>query len=893
MTRKILRWALRLGPPDWRGEFGPEIEADFDEGFREARGRGRVSALRFALRNAWDLGRSGVGERWDRRRNRNGSSLARRSSKETLMQSTIGQDVRIAWRGLYRSPTFTTVAVLALALGIGANSAIFSVVNAVLLSPLPYERSEDLVRIWSSWTQFPRGGVSEPEYYDYRACDSIESIGAFIFPHDATLAVEGGEPEPVKRTFVTASLFGVLGARALHGRTFEEQENRPGKGDVVVLSHGLWQRKFGADPGIVGRTVRVQAKAVTVVGIMPSWFQYPQADVDLWLPLTLNPERPRPRAAHFMRVVARLKEGATLESTRTELGVVASRLEQEFRESYPEGAGFSALVLPLAEDLVAEVRPALWILLGAVGFVLVIACANVANLLLARAAGRERELAVRKALGASQWSVVRQLLTESVVLSLGSGAASLVLANWMTGALVALAPSQVPRLSAVSIDSRVLGFTLAISISTGLAFGTLPALRLSRASASSVLGSGLRRTMGLDRRRAQKALLVGEVALAVALLVGAGLLLRSFHYLIRVDPGFDTAPLATARLSLPQESYRDPQSRQRFYHDLRLNLGALPGVAAAAFISNPPFSGFNSDYTFYVEGMDSDSYSGSEEYREISPGYFRALGIPLVAGREFDVHDDAEAPPVVVVSESFARKYWNGGDPLGRRIKIGGRQDDSPWITVVGVVGDVRHAGLAASALPMYYRPLGHDAVEEMTFIVRASADPEPLLAPIREEVRRLDPDLAVFAVETMVVKVATSVAQPRFNLTLLLMFALLALSLAAIGIYGLARYAVIQRTGEIGLRVALGATRTEILTMVLGEAVRTAGLGLVLGILASLALSRALGSVPGLLHGIPAIDLPTYGGVVVVLVGVVLLASFPPASKASRIPPVEALRYE
>jgi predicted permease len=880
MRKTVLRWVLRLGPSSFRSEFGPEIEADFEDGWREARRGGRSKSLAFTLRTAWDLGRSGLGERWDRH------------FRRKRRRSMIGQDAKFAWRGLYRSPTFTAVALVALALGIGANTAIFSVVNAVLLSPLPYERSEDLVRIWSAWTRFPRGGVSEPEYYDYQEIDSLESIGAFIFPHDATLAVEGGEPEPVKRTFVTASLFQVLGARAAHGRTFDAGENEPGKGDVVVLSHGLWQRKFAGDPGILGRTIRVQAKSVTVVGIMPAWFQYPTAAVDLWLPLTLIADSPRPRGAHFMSVVARLKDGASLESARTELGVVASRLEREFPGNYPTGAGFGVLVLPLADDLVAEVRPALVTLLGAVGFVLLIACANVANLLLARAAGRQRELAVRKALGASQWSLVRQLLTESLFLSVLSGGASLLLANWMMGALVALAPGDVPRLETVSIDSRVLGFTLAISILTGIVFGTVPAWRLSRASASRVLGAGLRRTMGLDRRRAQKTLLAGEVALAVALLVGAGLLLRSFHNLIQVDPGFETAPLATARLSLPPESYPDQASRALFFESLRRSLEGLSGVAAAAFVSNPPFSGYNSDYTFYVEGMDSVSYSGSEQYREISPGYFRTMGIPLLAGREFDVHDDAEAPPVVVVSESFARKYWNGEDPLGRRLKMGERQSKSAWVTVVGVVGDVRHAGLAASALPMYYRPLVH-GVEEMTFLVRATADPEPLLASIREEVRKLDPDLAVFGVETMDRKVSTSVAQPRFNLTLLASFALLALALAAVGIYGLAGYAVTQRTSEIGLRVALGATRGEILTMLLGEGVRTAGLGLFLGLLASAALSRALARVPGLLHGISPMDLPTYGAVAVILSLVVLLASYPPASRASRMAPVESLRYE
>ncbi len=880
MRKTLLRWALRLAPGEWRAEFGPEIEADFEEGWREARARGRSHGLAFTLRAVGDLVRSGLGERWDR------------IPKAKRRRSMIGQDARLALRGLYRSPTFTAVAVLALALGIGANSAIFSVVNAVLLSPLPYERSENLVRIWSSWAEFPRGGVSEPEYYDYRGGDSLESIGAFIFPHNASLAVEGEEPEAVTRTLVTASLFRVLETPALHGRTLEEEENAPGKGGVAVLSHGLWQRRFASDPGILGRTIRVEGETVTVVGVMPAWFQYPTAQVDLWLPLTLNPERPRGRGAHFLRVVARLREGATLESARSELGVVAGRLEREFPKSYPEGAGFSVLILPLADDLVAEVRPALLVLLGAVGFVLLIACANVANLFLARAAGRERELAVRKALGASQWSVVRQLLTESVLLSVLSGLASLILANGMTSALVRLAPREVPRLDSVSIDLPVLAFTFAVSILTGIAFGMVPALRLSRTGAGGVLGSGRRRTLGTEGRRAQKALLVSEVALAFTLLVGAGLLLRSFESLLRVDPGFDTTSLATARLSLPRETYPDQEARLLFYDTLRRNLDALTGVSRTAFASNPPFSGFTSDHTFYVEGTDHETFSGSEEYREVSPGYFRTLRIPLLAGREFDVHDDAVAPPVTVVSESFARKYWNEEDPVGRRIKIGERQSNSPWVTVVGVVGDVRHRGLALSTLPMYYLPYAHPD-EEMTFLVRALAEPEALLPSIREEVRKLDPGLAVFAVETMDRKVATSIAQPRFNLTLLASFAVLALGLAALGIYGLARYAVTQRTSEIGLRVALGASQREIQGMVLGEGLRIAGLGLVLGLIGSAALSRTLASIPGLLHGISAMDLPTYIAVAGILSAVVVLASLPPAAKAARIAPLDALRFE
>lgn len=811
------------------------------------------------------------------------------------MSGAASQDVKYAWRALRSSPTFTVVAMAALALGIGANTAIFSVVNAVLLSPLPYERSEDLVRIWSAWTQFPKGSVSEPELYDYRSgSQSLEEIAGFTFPHDAALAVEGGEPEAIQRTFVSASFFRVLGVSALHGRTFRDEENEPGNENVALLSYGLWERKFAGDPGVLGKSIGVQARSYTVVGVMPQWFRYPDSGVDLWLPLSMNPKSPRGRGAHFLRVVALKRRDTGLDSLRAELELSARQIEQEFPESYPEGAGFGALVLPLAEDLVAEVKPALLILLAAVGFVLFIACANVANLLLARAAGREREIAVRRALGASNWSLVRQLLTESLLLSLASGAIALLVAHWMITGLVALAPGEVPRLDEVGIDARVLLFTLSVSVVTGVAFGMVPAWRTSRASGAGLLGAGARGNVGVNRKRAQKTFVTAEVALAVVLLIGAGLLLRSFANLILVEPGFETRKLATGRFSLPLETYPEDEDRVQFFESLRRNVAAISGVEAAALVSNPPFSGFNNDYTFYVEGMETvSSYSGSEEYRSVSPGYFHALRIPLLAGREFDEHDDENAPPVIVVSESFARKYWKEEDPLGRRIKMDDRASDSPWLTVVGVAGDVRHAGLAAETLPIYYRPYFQMSEETMTLVVRASGKPEPVLASVRDEVRKLDPTLALFGVEPMEARVRSSIAQPRFNLMLLGLFAFLALTLAAVGVYGLARYSISQRTSEFGLRVALGATRGEISRLVLGEGLKTAGLGLLLGLLTSAALARGLASFPGILHGVSALDLPTYLAVAVLFSAVVLAASLPPASKAARIAPVEALRYE
>ena len=808
--------------------------------------------------------------------------------------SSVLHDLRYAGRALLKSPGFTTVAVLTLALGIGANTAIFSVVNGVLLKPLPFHEAERLVRVF----EVTRGGLgtaSPPNFTDWRADSSaFREMAAYT----ATAGVLGGagDPQRVAGAAVTGGFFPVLAAGPLIGRAISESDAVVGQDRVVVLSYGLWQRRFGADPGIAGRTLQLDGRDYTVTGVMPAGFEYP-AGAEMWVPLAFTEEDlETQRGAHYLDVIARLESGATVEQASSEMAAIADLLEARYPDS---NTGSSAAVLPLREAIVGNARPALLILLGAVGFVLLIACANVANLLLARTAARKRELAVRSALGAGQARLVRHVLAESVLLALIGGVAGLVLARLALEVLLTLSFDGLPRLAETRLDTTVLVFTAAVSVLTGVVFGLLPAIRSGRARDLTVAlktGGG---AVAQDRGsgRTQGALVVGERALAVLLLAGAGLLLKSFIALQRVDPGFNPIGVLTFNIALPRAGYPEPQDARAFFGEFERRVAGLPGVERVAGIFGLPLTGFN--YTISVERLDgAPAYAepGEERYtqvRVVTPGYFRAMEIPLLAGRALAETDRAGTEPVVVVNESAAELLWPGGDALGHRFELGTTLGlGGPRIggTVVGVVADVRHHGPAEAPRPEVYAAHGQFPIDFMSMTVRSSVPAASLVNPVREQLRAMDRSLPMDDVRTMEQRLAASVAQPRLYMLLLSVFAAAALLLAAIGIYGVMACSVRHRVHEIGIRRALGAGAGEVLRMVVGSAMALALAGLALGLLAALALTRVLA---GLLHGVSATDPLTFAGVALLLTAVALLASFIPARRAARVDPMIALREE
>ena len=803
-------------------------------------------------------------------------------------------DLRYAGRALLKSPGFTTVAVLTLALGIGANTAIFSVVNGVLLKPLPFHEAERLVQVF----EVTRGGLgtaSPPNFTDWRADNTVfREMGAYT----ATAGVLGGsgDPQRIAGAAVTGGFFPVLAEAPTIGRAITETDAVVGQGRVVVLGHALWQRRFGGDPGITGRTVQLDGGDYTVIGVMPAGFEYP-AGAEMWVPLAFTEEDlATQRGAHYLDVIARLAPGTTVERASSEMTAIADLLEARYPDS---NTGSSAVVVPLREAIVGDARPALLILLGAVGFVLLMACANVANLLLARTAARKRELAVRSALGAGQGRLVRHLLAESVLLALIGGAAGLVLAKLALDVLLTLSVDGMPRLAETRLDGTVLVFTAAVSVLTGVVFGLLPAIRSGRArdlTAALKSGGG---AVAQDRTggRTQAVLVVAEMALAVLLLAGAGLLSKSFLSLQRVDPGFNPRGVLTFDIALPRSGYPEPEDSRAFFGEFERRVAALPGVERVAGIFGLPLTGFN--YTISVERLDgAPAYDepGEERYtqvRVVTPGYFRAMEIPLLAGRPLAQTDRAGTEPVVVVNESAAELLWPGGDPLGHRFELGTTLGlGGPRIggTVVGVVADVRHHGPAEAPRPEVYAAHGQFPVDFLSMTVRTSMPPASLVNPVREQLRALDRSLAMDDVRTMEQRLAASVAQPRLYALLLSVFAAAALLLAAVGIYGVMSCAVRNRVNEIGIRRALGAEARDVLRMVVGSAMSLALGGLALGLLAAFALTRVLA---GFLYGVSATDPLTFAAVAILLTAVALLASFIPARRAARVDPMIALREE
>ena len=804
--------------------------------------------------------------------------------------NNLWQDVRFAVRMLAKSRAFTFVAVVSLAIGIGANTAIFSVVNGVLLRPLPYPEPERLMRLYEketdAATQSERLEVAPANFLDWRRQSrTLAEIAAWGEEEQALAGQE--QAEPVKAAFVTANFFAVLGVQPLHGRVFTSEEDQPGRDEVALLGYGLWQRRFGGDPHLVGQRVKLDGEHYTIVGIMPAGFQYPRA-AEIWTPLALNPNQTQTREAHFLQVIARCRPEASPAQVSAEMEAIAASLEQQYPAT---NNNWRVNVVPLLEDEVGPVSSALLVLLGAVGLVLLIACVNVASLLLARAATRQTEITIRAALGASRWRIVRQLLTESAVLALLGGGGGLLLALWGTDALLALAPAEIPRLQQSSVDGRVLTFALAVTLVTGLLCGLIPALQAARFDLQEALKEGGRRASGsVTRSRIFGALVIAEMALALVVLVGAGLLARSFLRLRGVEMGIETANVLTVEINLPSARYGGEDwkaQRLNFYGPVLERIKALPGVIAAGAIDSLPLSGDQRGWTFRKEGQTlAPAERPVAGFQVATTDYFRAMGIPLRRGRAFTAAD-ADGAPVMIINESFARRFYPNEDPLGRRIII---RNQPQACEIVGVVNDVRHFGPDQAAAPEMYVPYDQFIIGAVPLVIRTELEPQALIGAVRREIHAVDREVAISQVRTMTQMMSAALAERRFALLLLGIFAAVALALAAVGLYGVMAYAVAARTHEFGIRMALGAQTRDVLQLVFRQGVALAFIGVFVGLIASIALTWLMKS---LLFGVSATDPLTFAGVALLLVAVALFACYIPARRATKVDPLVALRYE
>ena len=794
-------------------------------------------------------------------------------------------DIRYALRSLHRHRVFALTAILTLGLGIGANTAIFSAVNGVLLRPLPYPDPDRILTIWGHHPAIGRESASLPDFLDWRKARSFSGMAAWA---NAAFTVTGtGEPEVVSGALVTPNYFRVLGAPIPLGRDFRDDEAR-GAARVVVLSQGYWQRAYGGRPDVVGSQITLGGVPYTVVGAGARGLALP-AEVDIWAPF--QTDTTLGRRNDFLQVIGRLAPGATAETAQVELATIARRLEAEYPAS---NAGWGVELIGLHERIVGEIRPALLVFLGAVALVLLIACANVANLMLVRVAARERELTIRAALGASRRRLVRQLLTESVLLALAGGVLGLGLAVWGVSALRALEPGTLPRLDEVRLDARALAFALVLSVGTGLLFGVVPAVRARRFDLRGGLAEGGRALSGArSAARTRSALVLAEVALASVLLVGAALLLRSFVGLTRVDPGVSVDGILTARVTLPRSRYDDPARQVAFADALLDRARALPGVASAALGSAAPVDDAVPYWAIALAGVEQpppDVVQDAVVYRA-SPEYFHTFGLPLIRGRLFEAADRADRTPVAIVSQGLAQRYWPGRDPVGSRITFGDPTDSATsWMTVVGVVGDVRQDGAVSPAYPQIYVPFAQLSNRSVVVALRTGRNPLALAAPLKQALAGVDPSLALSQITTMEQRVAGTLARPRVNALLLAGFAATALVLAALGIYGVIAYSVVQRTRELGIRVALGASADAVLGMVMRQGLAPVMIGLAIGLGLAAVGSRVLRS---LLYGVTATDLATYGAVAAFLTVVASAASYVPARRAARSDPVLALRAE
>jgi putative ABC transport system permease protein len=809
----------------------------------------------------------------------------------------LARDVVHAAKRLRKNYGFAAIVVLTLALGTGANAAIFSIVDAVLLRQLPFREPDRLVAVAARHADRGRYPFNLPDFLDYR--DRNRTLAALAAYGSWNVNLTGsGDPERLSGLRVSAGLFDLLGTRALAGRTLLPADDEPGHERVVVLTHALWRRRFGGDAEIVGRTILLNGAGYEVVGVLPPEFLFPVRETELAAPLApaADPSRAVRASTNTLFGIGRLKPGVTREQAQADIDAVARRLREEYPVANAHKAG--AMVTPLHEELVAGFRQALWILLGAVGVVLLIASVNLASLALARAASRHREMAVRAALGATRGRLVRQLGAESLLLALAGGAAGALLAGFGVDLLVALSPAGLPRLAEVHVDRRVLVFTLAIALTSGLVFGLGPALWGSRPDLQEMLRSRRGDGQASARRRGRSLLVVAEIALSLVLLAGAGLLVKSFLRLQQVDPGFRADHLLALRLSLPKDRYHGRAATAAFCDTLRPRLAAIPGVQAAGVVSALPLSGAVAAVPFTIDGRAAPPDEHLQaHYRLADAGSFHALGVPLVAGRMFDEHDGPAAPPVALISRGFARRFWPDADPIGATLHIDDNDSGPRAVTVVGIVGDVRHLGLDSEPEPHLYLPVPQaheDSVGLLTgsqfWLLRTTVAPESIAAAARRAVAAVDPDVPATNLRTMEQYLAASVAPRRFNLRLLLVFAAAALVLAASGLYGVISYGVTQRTHEIGVRMTLGALRRDVLRLIVGQGMVLAGSGVALGLVASLLLTRVAES---LLFGVSATDPGTFAGMAILVLGVALAACVIPARRATRVDPIAALRSE
>ena len=813
--------------------------------------------------------------------------------------NTFWQDIRYAIRGLVRNPGFALVTVVTLALGIGANSAIFSVVNTVLLKPLPYRNPSGLVKVWTRFTGIglpnDQNWFSPPEFRDLSEQNRSFSAVSVLSPSTFNLGLGGGNPQSVTGAAVSPALFAILGINPRLGRPFLPEEAQQGRDRVVILGYGLWQRGFGGDPQVIGKEVIIDGRGCQIIGVMPKGFDYPSPS-ELWMPQVFVPAdfAPDNRGNHGYEVLARLKPGVSLAEARQAMAALSKSIIEQHREYPYQRFGFALLLHPLLEETVSDVKTSLWVLMGAVGFVLLLVCANVAGLLLVRSTARQKEIAIRVALGAGTRRIIRQLLCESLVLSLFGGLLGLLLTPLLLQLIVSLSATALPRVVSTQIDLGALVFTFFVAVGTGILFGLAPALEAGRGLYHETLKEGGRSSSeGRTSQRLRRLFVVAEAGLAVLLLAGSGLLLRSFVKLLAVDPGFRPEGVLTMQVSLPNATYAKPEQQRAFFQELVSRVEHLPSVEAAGAISDLPLSGPGNSGTATVDSraVPADQASPETDYRAVTPGYFQAMGISLISGRYFDERDTDSAPPVGIIDETMASTYWPNQDPVGQRIKLGGVGSKQTWMTIVGVVRHVRYRTLEARSRVQLYWPEAQRPTGFMSLAIRTStADPRSLAPAVERLVLGIDPQQPVDHVLTMEEVMADSLARRRLTLTLLGIFAGGAMLLAALGIYGVTAYMVTQRQQEIGLRMALGASRTAVLRLVIRQGMSLLAAGLAAGLVLSFALMWVLSS---LLFAVRPYDPVSLAAAAAALALVALLACSIPAWRATRVDPLVALRYE